>query len=196
MLIDGIVKSKHQVRHTPEDAVFVTFRLDYEELHPGSDADNACSVHSGTDYAGHSGSMAVFILDQRPIIAFISQQIILDHFILGGVIGLGADPSGKLRVIGVNTRVNDSNPDTGAHFCIPRLLQIQVIEIGLVGICRVIDRVERTSGQPLIQFTVFAFGIGHEITDSCLVIQGEILQITTVLVILIDVENGYVFRKS
>ena len=75
--------------------------------------------------------MTLFVLNQRPVVFAIFQHIVLDNFILGGIIRILTDTTCELWMVCVNTGINDGycNPATG--IARPHILHVHIIQICL-----------------------------------------------------------------
>ena len=147
--LNGIIEAEDQVGGALERAIFITLGLDDKQTDLRCNANDVAAIHGRSDHAGNGCSVSLLVLDQRPIVGAVRQKIILDDLVLGCIIGILADPPGKLRMVGVNARIDYGNGQTASLSLIPDVPQIEIIQIGLEGIGGIGNRVLRAGGNML-----------------------------------------------
>ena len=142
--LNGIIETEYQIGSTLENTVFIAFSLDHNNIYVRSNTDNLTAVHRGSNYARYSSTVALFILDQRPVIAAILAKPVLYDFVLSRVIGILTDPSGKFRMIGINTGIDHRYRNARSGIGVPYILHIEVIKVRLKLIIAVRNGTGRT----------------------------------------------------
>ena len=187
---DGIVDGKHNIRRRFEFSCLVGVALDHQQLHIRGDAGNTHIIHLGSNNTGHTGAVSVGILNDTHI-------ILIHDFIVGSIVGLGADDAvavsvKKLRVIRVNTGIDNGHRHllTAGVFTpgqIPCPTDIQIIDIGLLGIHGVFHHI---AGADLcIVRNVFVR------SGEIIVVQGNFVMVLPVLIIFSNIGKCHALWK-
>ena len=132
--------------------------------------------------------MSLLVLDQRPVVLTVCQYIVLDDLILGCIIRILTDTACKFGVVGINTSVNHRNGNAAARTACPYVLQIHVVQIGLLAIIRIghsIGWAHRKAG--IVLLVLFPL---NQITDPDLIVCRHLLQIREVFLITVHVQNS------
>ena len=193
---DSVIQTKHKVRGAFEITIFITLGFDDNDIHLRRDTHNTVSVHGCGDDTCHRRSVTLLILDQRPIIGAVFKHIILDDLVLGGVVGILADTPRELRVIGVDTRIDHRNRDTRTLCLVPDVAHVEVVQIGLSVVVDIAHGILWAGGKPLAACFFFAIIARQKIADLCLIVQRHILDILTVLLVLVNIENRDPFGQG
>ena len=104
--LDGVVQAEHKVGGALEFAILVALGLDHDDVDPGCNANDTASVHGCGQNTRHRRTVSLLVLNERPIVCATIHRPILDDPVLGGIVGILADPPRELGMVGINARVD------------------------------------------------------------------------------------------
>ena len=139
---NGVINGKDNIRRRFEFSGLINLAFYYQELDIRCDTGSTYTIHLGSNNAGYCRTMAILVLNH-------TDAILLRHLVIGGIVGLETDYAvslcvNKLRMICVNAGVDDRN---GNFFIVlgfasgqvPGITNVDIVQIGLLGIHCVID---------------------------------------------------------
>ena len=125
--------------------------------------------------------MALLVFNDR-------HAVVADHAVIGCIVRTCADPACKLRVIGIDTGVDHGNGYTGAPRIGPGILQIDVIQVVLLGIQFVCHYKGRPGADQRLVIGVHRLG-------ADIIIQRHSRQVCLIFLVLIYVFCTHTLRK-
>ena len=118
--------------------VFIRFHLDDQQLRLGSNTANTGSVKLCGNHTGSRRSVAVRIVDDRPIVDHLTTRsgaCTVSYNLIGAcIVGIGADLAGKFGMIVIKTGINDRNRYTVSHRTVLHVTQANIFQIALLGV--------------------------------------------------------------
>ena len=137
--------------------------------------------------------MTLLVFYERPIIRAVRENVVLYDLILGCIVGIFANATCKLGVIGINTRINNGNRYVVTGRPTPNVLHVEVIEISLQLVVLIAYAILRTCGQTFTISLVLALG---KLTGLNLIVQCHIRNIFAVTASRINILYGHVTGQS
>ena len=135
--------------------------------------------------------MSLLVLDQRPVVDVALEQVVLDDFIFGRVVGSFADPARKLGMIGINTGINHSNRHAVSAIGRPRVAHVEIVDIILQIIITVGHHVVRRR-RVVNRISLFV----GDLTRFDVIVCRHLFKVSAILVVFVNVDDRRSFRQG